>query len=440
MNLRCTECGFRAADRGFYRKEPGGLLGLNQWVCAGCSPYQCTKTQRSVLVGALVSQLFWPPAVYGLASDPMQGIAAVAFVEALIFSGLLTASIHELGHALGAQVAGLRVLKVTVGSGPRRYAVRHGKTTFELRRYGLSGGETRFVDLRDAPSRARRALGIAGGPLANLSFALVAMGLAYLFSDHTTTLSDETRVGDVAVAILTGLSISQLWAALYNLWPFHRRASRSASDGSQLLALFDRDETLNDFDQKLVDMVKLLAAGEFEASAEAIADLREISPDEPYLLSMSIHCISRADGDAQAHAFFLANRASFDRALVATGEEQRVNLAFMCANIAWSALKAGGPDALAVGEAYATRADGLGPSFPEIRGTLGAVRVLQGAVEEGRDLLADTLRRTADLIDKADYSAFLTKAEHALGNHSTAASLDSLRSYYLAQAAAFGAT
>ncbi|HLU26350.1 MAG TPA: M50 family metallopeptidase [Longimicrobiales bacterium] len=94
--------------------------------------------------------------------------AAVALVL-----GLVTA-VHEAGHGLAVRVRGGRVLKVQVGYGTVLWGRRWGETDYVIALFPV-GGRIRYEGV--APGTAEAVVAVSG-PVANLVFALVVLGLA----------------------------------------------------------------------------------------------------------------------------------------------------------------------------------------------------------------------------------------------------------------------
>ncbi len=111
-----------------------------------------------------------------------------------VFLGVLVA-VHETGHFLAAKWAGVKVLKFSIGFGPKVLSFRRGETEYQLALLPLGGfvamaGQQPGEDLPDTPEEARRTfLGapwwkrviiLLAGPAANLVFPVVALFFLYL--------------------------------------------------------------------------------------------------------------------------------------------------------------------------------------------------------------------------------------------------------------------
>src|SRR5512134_2253982 len=113
--------------------------------------------------------------------------AIVLFLGGLIF-------VHELGHFLVAKALGVKVLRFSIGFGPRAFGFRRGETEYWISVFPLGGYVKMAGELGEEPgelapedrgrgyldqSPLRRLAISAAGPAANLIFpALVYFALA----------------------------------------------------------------------------------------------------------------------------------------------------------------------------------------------------------------------------------------------------------------------
>lgn len=104
--------------------------------------------------------------------------AAVAFI--VIFGSVVV--IHELGHFAAARALGIRVLRFSVGFGPRLAGFTSGDTEYRLsllplggyvKLAGEGGGATGAPDEFESRPRRHRVLVAIAGPAANVALALV---------------------------------------------------------------------------------------------------------------------------------------------------------------------------------------------------------------------------------------------------------------------------
>lgn len=135
-------------------------------------------------------------------SGPQQAIVFIVFLGVLV-------TVHELGHFLAAKWAGVKVVKFSVGFGPRIFGFKRGETEYQVAWVPLGGYVKMHGDYPgeehdlDDPDRARglyaapwwkRAIIMAAGPAFNLIFPVFAYFFALL--GETTYLTP--RVGGVA--------------------------------------------------------------------------------------------------------------------------------------------------------------------------------------------------------------------------------------------------
>ncbi|MBL8917819.1 MAG: RIP metalloprotease RseP [Myxococcaceae bacterium] len=130
---------------------------------------------------------------------------AIVFI---VFLGVLV-TVHELGHFLAAKWAGVKVVKFSVGFGPRIFGIKRGETEYQVAWVPLGGYVKMHGDYPgeehdlDDPERHRglyaapwwkRAVIMSAGPAFNLIFPVFAYFFALL--GETTYLTP--RVGNVA--------------------------------------------------------------------------------------------------------------------------------------------------------------------------------------------------------------------------------------------------
>jgi regulator of sigma E protease len=128
-------------------------------------------------------------------------IAGILMLGVLVF-------IHELGHFTVAKLCGVKVLKFSLGFGPKLVAKSFGETTYQVCIIPLGGyvqmlgegsgeqGEDGEIEAEDEarsfahkPVSKRLAI-VAAGPLTNLIFPLLILPLAYLIGVQMPTYID----------------------------------------------------------------------------------------------------------------------------------------------------------------------------------------------------------------------------------------------------------
>ncbi|GMU58367.1 MAG: hypothetical protein AMXMBFR34_01300 [Myxococcaceae bacterium] len=112
-----------------------------------------------------------------------------------IFIGVLV-TVHELGHFLAAKWAGVKVLKFSIGFGPRLFGFRRGETEYQIAAIPLGGfvrmageipgDEVPEEDLKRSFLSApwwKRAIIVVAGPAFNLIFPILAYFFVFI-GDH----------------------------------------------------------------------------------------------------------------------------------------------------------------------------------------------------------------------------------------------------------------
>jgi regulator of sigma E protease len=145
---------------------------------------------------------------------------AIVFI---IFLGVLV-TVHELGHFLAAKWAGVKVVKFSIGFGPRIFGFKRGETEYQVAWVPLGGYVKMHGDYPgeehdlDDPERHRglyaapwwkRAIIMSAGPAFNLIFPVFAYFFALLGEQTYLT----PRVGSVAAdmpAAIAGIRAGDL--------------------------------------------------------------------------------------------------------------------------------------------------------------------------------------------------------------------------------------
>lgn len=148
--------------------------------------------------------------VHGLESVPPVAIVlAIPYVPFVLFlaTGLV---VHELGHAVAAWIAGMRVFEISLGTyGESWFRTHLGGVVLQVNKYPLDGyvnaghKSMRFMRIRDTVMTL-------GGPIANAMVALAAF-----LTLHATNISYTSFAG----VLLLFLAISSGIRTLSNLYP-----------------------------------------------------------------------------------------------------------------------------------------------------------------------------------------------------------------------------
>src|SRR5438309_11401405 len=123
----------------------------------------------------------------------------------LLFLGVLV-FVHELGHFLVAKWLNVKVLRFSIGFGPRIFGFTRGETEYRISWIPLGGyvkmaGEQPYEELPPEEAKRgflaqapwKRALIVAAGPVFNLVFPVLVYFFVFLGAHETLS----TRVGSV---------------------------------------------------------------------------------------------------------------------------------------------------------------------------------------------------------------------------------------------------
>lgn len=149
--------------------------------------------------------------------------------------------VHEVGHALGARIAGWRVMSFVVlpiAIRPRPFGVAWMSKT---RVHDAGGWVLSVPSSRDVMTRTRDAVSIAGGPAASLVLAAITLPIGIAWSAQMSMGSIVQGVPTWGL-LLGALGYQSVLAALVTLLP--SSSAQSTTDGDKLRALW-RDPPLD---------------------------------------------------------------------------------------------------------------------------------------------------------------------------------------------------
>jgi tetratricopeptide (TPR) repeat protein len=337
------------------------------------------------------------------------------FFGLVALSSLVTAAAHEAGHAALARAVGMRVVAITIGSGPILASRRWRNMKIELRRFLLAGGMTSAYHQMPDPGKWRHALMLAGGVLANVAVIVLVVALFALLLAVQRSVSFAVVIAGYAVIVGQVLSI------LINLFP--RNVGSGTSDGKQLINLvmskdFHRQQLAN---RIVLEGMALLEKEQYE---EALAHFERgcaVLPANGAVLSLLIHTAGKARGPRAAVEYY-RHRA---HALAVGTEADRAGEAWTFVNAAWHALLCAEQNSVLLADQLSKRAVEALPDTPIMQATRGAVLIERGEHEAGLGLLIPAVRRIESRDDRLCFVPFLATGERARGNFDMALEFDS---------------
>jgi len=416
MTRKCSNCGFRSTDAGFFRREKGGLLNRPKAVCEGCVPYRPTPYERRVALRVLAAPVTFLLSILGtIGKDPEQAAFIAIMVATSVPTLPLRILIHEAGHAFAARLVGQVVWQARIGSGPIRWTLRAGGVVFEIRALSWTGGLVQHFSPTHLTNRSSRAFITAAGPLANVLTAVIALGLSYLCQG----------VGGLAAAF-AGFGLFSLLVGVYNLIPRRFGDNETvASDGRQLLNLLKPQTPPNSLAHQMQRAAGYSYMGRYDDAVAMAMNDWLATPLKFFFANQILHNLSRGRGGRAAIDFYLANEREFEDHDNADADT-RSGLAWIWANVAWSAVKLGDPVFSDLAKCLVEAAIAIVPDRDEFRGTYGAWLVSVGRSDEGLPLLVQAARGIDNTIDKADFCDFIARAWHQKSNPQRAATYDAL--------------
>ena len=321
----------------------------------------------------------------------------------------VAAGMHEVGHAVTGYLAGLRVVRISVGFGVACLRAKVGSVEVSLHEFPL-GGMTWIVPYSPQGIRWRMWLAVLGGPLTNALALLLTIGLVHVRFASLLVHGRFAPVETWMIAHIALLALSLLPAQLSS-------GTGTVSDGVALLELPLMTEP---------EKERLLTAGRVVAAREACE-----RRDHEQALALCEVGLQR-DPDCVAlrnvqGCVFLEQR-QFERARDIFAEVlKQDDLApawrdVFQSNLAWSALRLGHGGMLIEALHHSEQVFRRQAEADWARTTHAAALVQVGRYCEAIRLLQIGLSAERDRGSQAHDACWLSVAEARLGNVSEAAS------------------
>ncbi len=157
----------------------------------------------------------------------------MTFISALILFGVII-FVHELGHFLFAKIMGVRVLKFSLGFGPKLIGKKYGDTEYLISAIPLGGyvkmlGETSEEQLGDEEKQFaynyqkvwKRFVIVVSGPLFNIIFAVAIFFFSFLNGLPVMTPEIGSTMPDTPAAkagLVKGDRIMEIDGVTINQW------------------------------------------------------------------------------------------------------------------------------------------------------------------------------------------------------------------------------
>ena len=350
------------------------------------------------------------------------------FVSALYPAAMVTAIVHEFGHAAATWLVGARVYSITIGTGAPIWKLRSPTFELALGSNPFLGGEISHFYDQGAPRRWKEALVLVGGVTANAVVGATFFALLAYVDDR----SDPSVLPTVFMVVLMALAISQCLAIIVNLWPrdVRREGQLRHTDGKRLVMLLGIGS--HDFGEEAARR-RLIFEGMSEVRAirieEARAHFESAWLDRRYdgaLFSWLVHCTGKVRGPNSAARLYLDHRDE----LPAT-ETSDPYWAFAFGSVAWCALMAGDREWTPLADQLSASAYAHWPNIGPIKATRGAALAMLGDFETGGGMIKEALPGISDRRDRAEFCEFLARHERAAGGAALAAEFSRMEQHLL---------
>lgn len=368
------------------------------------SDVRYTGTNRALHVGVF----FLPLAPFLMAADwrhsPSHvinaGELALAWAIALgVHLALIV--VHEGGHVLVARLANLRIGEISVGLWRRLFRFNVAGITVVIRAIPDSG----HVTLQPTPEigdRRRTIPMLAAGVAAELAVAGVACSVLASASPHYATFAEFSWL-----LVLWSVVLFAGYHALINLWPATIDMGGGhfvATDGQQILHALragSKAESTRALLEECHAVDAAIASGDIPLALAQLDGLtRRHGPKAEWDIVRATMLAESGDIDGAV----VTLRSAVDRPETIAVERAKVFDALACLPLQHTA-----PQLLAEAESWIKQAMLLAPSAITLEGTLGAILLETGRMEEAERVLRRVRRISEDDTDQAIVAACLAK-------------------------------
>ncbi len=368
--------------------------------CVACDAYLSKHRDFWFRTASSFTLLFF------LSYVSMRSVRAALILTLIAYPASLFATIvHEFGHYFAAKSRGLRTAVLSIGGGPWQWHTDHRGTVIFL---GASIGEglIAFSGYKQETTRLDHAIAIAGGPLANLLFATLLVGLAK-FVD----LSPVTTFLTLFLAFVNG------FVGIINLIPFQTNGSFGLlqSDGLQLWCLRKRDDEAT---ANLVEDSNLNHAmvRHYVGDHKGAIDILEKSSFSERLKTVALTNKSACLAELNR----IEEGVSLCRQALTTFDEQTVERLLIMNNLAYMLLLSGEENALHEACTLSEEVFLELPMLPAFKSTLGSILARSGKPEKALEILNDRNFRVEPATHRASVNAARAQAFWTLGRNAEA--------------------
>jgi len=338
-------------------------------------------------------------------------LAFAASVVSLWIMWTTSVFLHELGHALGASLVGLRPFILVVGGGPSIVLREVAGVALDI---GILPGDGLTLIAGDEVGpriKWRLFFTYASGPA--VSAALLAFGFV-AFPEQWHAFRDGTQawIGPAAALVLANGLL--LFTSIVPL-PRSTDVGTPRNDLLQILKLpWQKPRAF----ENLVKASRAVAVNRFfqlKRYQAAFNEAHRLLAEDPsnwvvriQLADMLI--FSRRYAEAAAEYGFLMDEPAFSAEGVPP-----LGAALVANNFAWASYMQGKKEAIVLADSASSKAIALAPNNPHVLGTRGAILVALGNLPEGRKLLERAKKLHRDEHSQASNVACLALAAAAEG-------------------------
>lgn len=287
----------------------------------------------------------------------------IALTSYLLISWLVLL-IHEFGHAVAGDLAGMRIFEIRIGTGPRIFRFRLSGISIEFNLLPYGGIVRAFPPITGR--RYQMIIFTAGGLTANILFLI-----------GFTIIADRVASSWLANAILLPAFLSQVVVIILNLWPrqVYLYGRRMENDGLSILRMLRSKEPFGaaDKSQYVATIMSYVPSGAAPPLLTAQSDR----------LAYHLSCRSQSDGIFQDQTIL-----ALDEELSRDGTQPAEEMMALDALVT-NLLGRDFSRYCSEMDRWSKRALELNPASATLRGSRGSVLAELGRHDEALAMLAD---------------------------------------------------
>ena len=376
----CSVCRFESTAEELF--STAGFL--RKTYCLSCKPSDRFRVEQRMVYQALC---YFGLGLLILITPNTKHIGwLVINLGLLIFLWGPCTILHEAGHVITGRLAGCRVFGAVMGTGKVIFTIEFSGMKFDFGRYLHGGGLTYLVHVNEKPSRWAEVFFTLGGCLANLT----AAGAVLMFVPYHD-LARFAVMPTYKFAIAPAFVAVNLLQCIISLYPHWTKIGgrNYQSDGAIII------ETLRDKDfvrNRLIGRYILegfwhAKNGKLDQAKACYQEGYRKFNDSFYLACLVHNNLVHSKDYAAARKFYQSLNMTADY----LAKQDPMMVAWIWNDVAWTNLMLGGSELLNEADEFSAKALGRLLDEAAVKGTRGSVLIEQGEIEQGIELLLQSI-------------------------------------------------